>query len=169
MKSVFRMATAVALASVGLSGCGTVTQGVSQNITVTTSPPGAQCELSRDGGHLATLYSTPETVHVHKSGDDMVLTCSKRGYETASTVLESGYGIGVFGNAIVGGLVGAAIDVYDGAAYKYPGSAAVQFTPAKIDPASVAPVAVRSLCTPEDLELARAAQENHYSVRMMCD
>jgi len=167
MKSVICTATVAALAAVGLSGCGTITQGTTQNITIATSPPGAHCELRRDGGQIATLYSTPDKVNVHKDREDIVLTCAKRGYETTSVILESGYGIGAFGNIILGGAAGWMIDYTDGAVNKYPTSAAVQLVPLKSDPALVAQS--RSLCTPDDEELARLAQQNHYSARLICD
>jgi hypothetical protein len=90
-------------------------------------------------------------------------------------VLDSEYSIGLFGNLIVGGLVGIGIDLSTGAAHHYPNTAAMQFiplkdgSPAKGEPAAAAQVASRAPCSPEDLELARLADESHFRVRLVCD
>ena len=74
--------------------------------TRTITRCGGHCDLNRNGEHLATLYSTPGTVHVDKTKYDIAVTCTKPGYQPASVNLESGYGVGVFGNIILGGAVG---------------------------------------------------------------
>lgn len=169
MKSVIGAATAAALVAITLSGCGTITQGTSQDITIVSSPPGGRCDLNRNGEHIATLYRTPGTVNVDKTKNDILLTCTKPGYQKASLDLESGYGIGTFGNLILGGAIGWGIDSATGADNKYPSTANVQFLP--MDPATVSAMQLtgRSLCTPEDQELARLAEQNRASVRLICD
>lgn len=112
-----------------LSGCGTITQGTSQNITITSSPPGGHCQLTRKGELVATLDRTPGTVKVDKTKNDILLTCNLPGYQDASANLESGYGAGTFGNIILGGVIGWGIDSATGADNKYPSTAAVQFVP----------------------------------------
>src|ERR1043166_7492610 len=79
MKSLSGAAIAAALSAVCLSGCGTITQGTSQNIAITTSPPGAHCEMTRKGEHVATLDKTPGTVKVDKTKNDILLTCNLAG------------------------------------------------------------------------------------------
>ena len=49
----------LAVAAMSLGGCGTITQGTSQDIAITSSPPGAHCDLNRKGEHVATLDKTP--------------------------------------------------------------------------------------------------------------
>jgi hypothetical protein len=168
MKSVIGAATAAALAAVSLAGCGTITQGTSQDIAITSSPPGGHCDLNRKGEHVASLYRTPGSVIVDKSVSDIVLTCDKPGYQTASVNLESDYSMGLFGNVIIGGAIGVGVDYATGAANKYPSTANVQFVPLEPAAATVQ-IASRPLCTPADQELARLAEENHYSVRLICD
>jgi hypothetical protein len=129
MKISLGTAAAVSLAAVCLSGCGTITQGTSQNITITSSPPGGHCDLNRKGEHVATLDRTPGSVKVDKTKNDILLVCTLAGYQEASINLESGYGIGTFGNIILGGGIGWAIDSASGADNKYPSSANVQFVP----------------------------------------
>jgi hypothetical protein len=141
MISVFRAAGAVAVIASCLSGCGTITQGTSQNITITSVPPGGHCDLTRKGEHVATLDATPGAVKVDKTKNDILLTCKLAGYQDASVNLESGYGAGTFGNIILGGGIGWAIDSATGADNKYPSTANVQFVPmgATPMPATAAP------------------------------
>jgi len=88
-------------AAMSLGACGTITQGTSQNITITSTPPGAHCDLDRKGEHVATLDRTPGTVKVDKTKNDIIMTCRLPGYQDASANLESGYGAGTFGNIIL--------------------------------------------------------------------
>jgi hypothetical protein len=167
MNSAIGAATAVLMA-VGLSGCGTITQGTSQDIAITSNPTGGHCDLNRNGEHLATLYSTPGRVHVDKTKYDIAVTCTKPGYQPASINLESGYGIGTFGNIILGGAIGWGIDSATGADNKYPSAANVQLI--RLEGDAAAQAAARSLCTPEDRELARWSEQNPYAaVRMVCN
>jgi hypothetical protein len=129
MKLNLGAAAAVAFATTCLAGCGTITQGTSQNITITSAPPGGHCDLTRKGEHVATLDRTPGSVKVDKTKNDILLTCTLAGYQDASSNLESGYGVGTFGNIILGGGIGWAIDSASGADNKYPSSANVQFIP----------------------------------------
>jgi len=138
MTNIFRAAAAVALTASCLAGCGTITQGTSQNITITSTPPGGHCDLTRKGEHVATLDATPGSVKVDKTKNDILLTCKLAGYQDASANLESGYGVGTFGNIILGGGIGWAIDSATGADNKYPSSANVQFIPVGA-PAPAAP------------------------------
>jgi predicted small secreted protein len=169
MKSFIGAATAAALAAITLSGCGTITQGTSQDIAITTSPPGGHCELDRHGEHIGTIYSAPGQVHVDKTKYDIDVTCTKPGYQMANLTLESGYGIGVFGNAIIGGAIGWGIDSATGADNKYPNSALVPLAPMEPGTVSATQLQARSLCTPEDRAVAQLAAENHYSVQLNCD
>lgn len=143
MTNIFRAAAAVAFTASCLAGCGTITQGTSQNITITSTPPGGHCDLTRKGEHVATLDATPGTVKVDKTKNDILLTCKLVGYQDASANLESGYGAGTFGNIILGGGIGWAIDSATGADNKYPSSAAVHFIPVGVtSPAAPPPPAM---------------------------
>ena len=83
---------------------------------------------------MATLLKTPGSVKVDKTKHDMMLTCDLAGYQQASANLESGYGIGTFGNIILGGGIGWAIDSASGADNKYPSSATVNLIPVGATP-----------------------------------
>lgn len=177
MKSMIGAATAAALVSVCLSGCGTITQGTSQDITITSNPPGGHCDLNRKGEHVATLDKTPGTVKVDKTKNDILLTCTLPGYQEASVNLESGYGAGTFGNIILGGGIGWAIDSASGADNKYPSTANVQFVPLNTAAAPVSPTQVADTttkpggegCTHDQQVQAKLAQQNGYTSGPKCD
>ena len=149
MNRIFKAASAACITASCLSGCGTITQGTSQNITVTSVPPGGHCDLTRKGEHVATLDRTPGVVKVDKTKNDILLTRTLAGYQDASVNLESGYGAGTFGNIILGGGIGWAIDSATGADNKYPSTANVQFIPVGAPlPAAPAPVAKPATIAP---------------------
>ena len=140
-------ALGVVFCSANLAACGTITQGTSQDIAVTSTPEGAHCDFTRKGQLIGAIDRTPGSVTVDKTKHDIMLTCALPGYQTASANLESGYGIGTFGNIIFGGLIGWGIDEASGAVNKYPTSAHVTFVPlgtAEVTPpaASPAPAAI---------------------------
>ena len=168
MKSIIGAATAAVFAAIGLSGCGTITQGTTQDIAVVTSPPGGHCELDREGEHVGSIYRTPGKVRVDKTKEDILMTCTKLGYQTASVNLESGYGIGTFGNIILGGAVGWGIDSATGADNKYPSTANVQFVPLTDNAAWSAQLASRPLCTPDEQDRAVLDEQKKTSVRFAC-
>jgi hypothetical protein len=141
MKFKINAAAAVLVAASSLAGCGTITQGTSQNITITSTPPGGHCDLTRKGEHVATLDATPGSVKVDKTKNDILMTCTMAGYQPATVNLESGYGAGTFGNIILGGVIGWGIDSATGADNKYPSSAQVNFVPVgAVPPPAPAPV-----------------------------
>jgi len=80
--------------------------------------PDARCTLTNNKG---TWYlATPGSVTVHRSYDDMNVTCSKAGYIANAGSVPSGTKGMAFGNLLFGGLIGAAVDMGTGSAYDYP-------------------------------------------------
>lgn len=146
MKISTLAAFAAAVAASNLAACGTITQGTAQNIAITSTPPGAHCDLTRKGEHVATLDQTPGTVKVDKTKNDILMTCTLAGYQDASVNLESGYGAGTFGNIILGGVIGWGIDSATGADNKYPSSATMNFVPVGT---AAAPAAVTPATAPQ--------------------
>jgi len=66
------------------------------------------------------FVTTPGTVPIHRSYDDLTLICTKDGYEPATDVEKSSTKGMAFGNILFGGLIGTGVDVASGAAYDYP-------------------------------------------------
>ncbi len=81
---------AVVALGMGLSGCATVFEGTSQDITVTTNPPGAACFFERQGRQVGAVTSTPATTSVRKSKYDVTIRCDKPGYQEATYLNHSG-------------------------------------------------------------------------------
>jgi hypothetical protein len=124
-----RLATVLGLA-MALSACATVLGGTTQEVFIETDPPGAECKLDRLGASVAWVKPTPGRANVSRSKETMVVTCVLNGYEQANDTLSSSFTGATFGNILVGGLVGIAVDAASGANNKYPERITVIMTPA---------------------------------------
>ena len=85
-----------------LTGCATIVKGHSQQINVSTNPPGAACELQRDGAAIATVNPTPGMATVEKSRKDLAISCRKSGYFDADGKVSSKFHPKTFGNILFG-------------------------------------------------------------------
>ena len=118
---------------VALSGCASIIDGSTQVVSVKTiadgtDVAGAACTLRNNKGEW--YLTTPGTVSVHRSYDDINVKCAKDGYiANVGTVSSSTRGM-TFGNILFGGLIGAGVDMGTGAAYDYPSPIVVQLHPA---------------------------------------
>lgn len=126
----FKAIAAIAAIGAALSGCGTIVEGTHQDIAIATSPDGAHCDATRKGEAVGTINSTPGKLSVRKTKDDILLACSKTGFQNSSQYLHSGMAPGTFGNIIAGGVIGWGVDSATGADNKYPESVTVQLVPA---------------------------------------
>lgn len=102
-----------------LTGCATIANGRFQQVTVQTQPPGANCTLSNDKGQWQ-VNSTPASVQVHRSMNDLKIACERPGYKTTTDSIASSVKKMMVGNAVFGGVVGAGIDTVNGAGFSYP-------------------------------------------------
>jgi len=122
-------ATGLALTGyIFLTGCASIVNGTNQPISVSTPPvQGAVCTLINDKG---TWYvnNTPGSVTVHRSYQDLNVSCRKPGYKVASQAVKSTTKPMAFGNVLFGGAIGAGIDVANGSAYDYPTNITVAMT-----------------------------------------
>lgn len=106
------------------SGCATITTDAGQSLRVETFTEegeeikGALCRLENDNGQFAVI--TPGAVTVRKSSNDLMIACAAAGQIDARAVVSSRVGVGMFGNIIFGGGVGAIIDHAKSTAYNYP-------------------------------------------------
>lgn len=116
----------IALASVALlgSGCASIVTGHNQSVSVETRSKegqvvmGANCKLTNDKG--TWFVTSPGSVSVHRSYDDMLVNCEKDGQEPGLANVKSSTKGMAFGNILFGGIIGAGVDVASGAAYDYP-------------------------------------------------
>ena len=102
-----------------LSGCSSIIEGTSQEIMVNTNPSEASCSLERQGLSIARVDPTPGAATIKKTKYDMIIRCNKDGYEEATYFNHSGEAGATFGNIVLGGGIGWAIDSAAGADNKY--------------------------------------------------
>jgi hypothetical protein len=112
-----------------LGACASVTRGWSNQVQFHSNPPGA--ELRTSMGHVCL---TPCTLQFGRK-EEFVATFSKAGYETqqiiVGTRIAPGGAAGFVGNALIGGVIGAGVDVASGAALDHcPNPVTVTLRPA---------------------------------------
>ena len=120
-----RFLNAIALGfMVLMTGCASMTGTTGQNVSVETRTKdgktvvGASCELTNSKGKW--FVTTPGSVGVRRSNDDMIVLCTKEGFEPGRAHAISDTKGSMFGNIIFGGGIGAIIDHNQGTAYEYP-------------------------------------------------
>lgn len=107
-----------------LTGCASVTQGTEQPVKVETFTAkgetlvGADCRLSNDKGSASVLSG--QSALVRRSGGNLMMRCELSGQPAATGQAVSRANAGLAGNILLGGVLGAAVDVGTGAAYTYP-------------------------------------------------
>lgn len=118
----------ICLTALALSGCATAINGTSQGFTVATEPEvGAECILSNGVGKWHV--TTPETVVIHKSKNDLEVFCTKNGYASVTQMVPSKVNPKRASNIVfglAGVLIGDGIDASSGALMVYPESVKVQ-------------------------------------------
>jgi len=103
-----------------LTGCASIVSGTNQPVSVHTGTvQGATCSLENNKGRWY-ISSTPSTVVVNRSFHDLKIHCDKRGVGYGSKHVSSHTKAMAFGNVVFGGVIGAGVDMADGAAYDYP-------------------------------------------------
>lgn len=112
------------ISALSLVGCASITGTTNQNVSVQTKEPtgmelqGATCELFNKKGKW--FVTTPGTVGISRSNDDIQVSCTKEGYLQGKQGIVSDTKGMMFGNIIFGGGIGAIVDHNSGAAYEYP-------------------------------------------------
>ncbi|VVT20135.1 hypothetical protein [Erythrobacter sp. EC-HK427] len=105
----FKVATAIAIASVSLSGCATVLNGVNMPVEFVSEPEGAGVEIL--DGRTCTAPCTFEM----RRGNDTMVTFTAAGYEPVTIYMQSRTGGSAAGNLIAGGIIGGVVDASNGA------------------------------------------------------
>lgn len=107
---------AIALAT---SACSSIVDGTTQEIVVNTSPAGADCAIERQGLSIARVNPTPGAATIEKTKHDITIRCTKDTFHEATYFNKSDVAGATFGNIILGGGIGWAIDSASGADNKY--------------------------------------------------
>jgi hypothetical protein len=114
----------ISISLLALTGCASVTGSSTQNISIQTRAPDgkevkeAQCDLINKRGTY--FVTTPGTIMISRSNDDLTVTCRKEGFENGRAGVVSNTKGSMFGNILLGGGIGAIIDHNTGSAYEYP-------------------------------------------------
>ena len=101
------------------TGCSSIIEGRSQEIFVNTNPPGAFCDLIRKDKTIAQIAKTPAATTIEKTKDDIRIECTEKGFHKAVYYNHSGAAGATFGNIVLGGGIGWAIDSASGSDNKY--------------------------------------------------
>jgi len=106
-----------------ISGCASVSGGSSQSLTVMANHKdqdvvGANCEIKNTRG--LWFVTTPGTTQIRSSNETLSIVCNKKGLESGRAIVESETKGAMYGNLILGGVIGGAVDHSTGAAYEYP-------------------------------------------------
>lgn len=114
-----------------VGGCVSVARGTTENISILSTPPGAEATVS--GLDVPTACMTPCSVVVKRNADISV-AFHKEGYAPQTVQLtkeiQSTGAAGFAGNVLIGGLVGMGVDAYTGAATDHkPNPVAVTLEP----------------------------------------
>lgn len=100
-----------------LGGCASVTRGTTENISIASTPSGAEATIS--GLEVPTTCTTPCAI-VAKRSADISISLAKPGYRTEVVTLTkeipAAGAAGFAGNVLAGGLIGMGVDAATGAA-----------------------------------------------------
>jgi hypothetical protein len=119
----------VVLAGAVAAGCATITRGTTSQVQIMSDPPQAEARTSM--GHVCV---TPCTLPFGRR-DEFVVTIKKPGFHTEEVQVKTqvaGAGVAGFaGNAVLGGVIGAGVDVASGATLEHcPNPVSVVLQPA---------------------------------------
>lgn len=117
-----------------LAGCSSIVSGTSQTLTINTNPPGADCKLTRNDIVIGRVNPTPGGIVVQKTKHNITVACVKDGYQEATYVNKSGIEGATFGNIVLGGGIGWAIDSASGADNKYDEVMNLTLVPTEVQP-----------------------------------
>lgn len=123
------------------SGCASITDTKLQPVSVTTIMDNKEvvrsgCTLTNDVGKW--FVTTPGSVTVHKSTGDLAVDCSKDNVGAGTERVVSKSNVNVWGNLLVGGLVGYVVDRNTGAGFDYPPTITVTLRPYNAEPGKAA-------------------------------
>lgn len=131
MESVFRVFCLISLMALG--ACSTITKGQDQTLTIITDPAGATCSLTRRGTTVGAASRTPASIVLEKSKDDVSVLCEKEDHFDGAATLASSFEGMTFGNIILGGIIGIAVDAASGAMHRFPSSITIFLTPKRFE------------------------------------
>lgn len=117
------------MAALAASSCATIISGTTQKIAVNSTPDGATV-TSTPGNFQVT---TPAQLTMRRKEGPYTLRFEKTGYQPYEVRLSTGTNGWLFGNILIGGLIGIVVDTSTGAAQKLtPGQVHANLTEMKV-------------------------------------
>jgi hypothetical protein len=101
-----------------LGGCATLVSGDETDTQITTDPIGAECELT--GDNYNTFVTTPANVQLDSDVAPLTIVCNADGHVEERAEIDTSMDGSIFGNILMGGLIGIAIDAASGSGQKFP-------------------------------------------------
>jgi len=116
----FTKIVAIALCPFILIGCATIVSGRTQKVSISSNPSGAKVIVN------GMEQKSPCMVILDRSIPSYTIVIEKEGYQPITYELTRGVNGWVFGNIILGGVIGVMIDVVSGSVYAfYPNNVSV--------------------------------------------
>ena len=137
-----------------LSACASILSGRTQTMTIESNPPGAACDLSREGRVIGNVATTPGALMVTKTKYDINLVCRKPEYHDSTAFIDSGLDGAVWGNILLGGLIGWGVDSAVGADNKY----------AEVTTVTMIPLGNQEPASSQDFALQDSSREQESSL-----
>lgn len=117
---------ACAVAMLVLPGCATMTHKSATTLAVDTNVP-CDCTVSDKQGERR--FRAPGVVAAQPKHAPTLITCMAPGYESASVTMDTSTNGAVWGNILLGGLIGYAVDAGTGNNKKFDGTARIVLRP----------------------------------------
>jgi hypothetical protein len=114
-----RTATLALAGVLATAGCATVATGTTHTVAIVTDPPAARCEVARSGLMVGVVETTPGSVTISKEPHALTVTCRKADHEDGRGFVYATPEGMTYGNILIGGAIGTAIDARSGALNKY--------------------------------------------------
>lgn len=109
---------AVVLVMVLLTGCASVVNGPRQKVQFSSEPTNAKVVVhSLRTNKEDLIFTTPAVKELDREGEYTV-TFVKEGYKKHEKEIKRGINLLLFGNAVIGGIIGIVVDMSTGAAYR---------------------------------------------------
>ena len=96
---------------VSIGGCATIVNPNYVQVPVTTEPPGATIKVA------GREYTSPASVYCPRGAGDFTMTIAKDGFNPVSIILEESLDGWMWGNLLLGGLIGLIVDLISGDGY----------------------------------------------------
>ena len=112
-------------------GCASIVHQTTQQVPVTSDPPGAAITVACGDVANDPKLVTPATVTVHRKPASCAISLAKEGFKTQEVRLDKQMSGWYLGNILIGGIIGLIVDAANGAMYdRTPKKVDVKLTPA---------------------------------------